>query len=385
MYKILAVDDNPINLKLLRHALIDSDYEICTAQSGSEALEQVAKQKPDLILLDVMMPGMDGYEVCRKLKENKETAGIQVIFLSAKNESIDKTRGLSFGAIDYLTKPFDMMEINARIRSHLNRNERYYHLLEENRQLKDRLEKQKTNEQSGKDLQRLIGLLQKLEQQEAAVEKEKYSLQAYVHSKQNPPTGLFYAVPFDDDGLLFFSFAGLDRGYTTSLLKLMMSRFLQGFSASLRGSEISTVYLNAMVNTLLNAFPDELYEVAYTFTLSYLDMSAGIGYFYLAHQSLPLWIYPKGTYQILEGRVMDFDSPHSSLVKAMKAELPGKGLLFYHQNGLQNLPDDRFEEKILPRLKKNWRKPDKALQIVRKQIIEDEDDHIIAAISIKRA
>ncbi len=84
-YKILAVDDNPINLKLLSRALINTNYEIHTASSGTEALKLANSVRPDIILLDVMMPDMDGYEVCKKLQEHEQTAFIPVIFLSAKN------------------------------------------------------------------------------------------------------------------------------------------------------------------------------------------------------------------------------------------------------------------------------------------------------------
>ena len=139
-YKILAVDDNPINLKLLTRTLINSNYQIFTADSGSRALTLARQEKPDLILLDVILPDIDGYEVCRNLQDNEETKSIPVIFLSAKNESVDKAKGLALGAVDYLTKPFDAMEINARVRTHLSIRKSNIKLLHEKQGLQNKLQ-----------------------------------------------------------------------------------------------------------------------------------------------------------------------------------------------------------------------------------------------------
>ncbi|HHE55433.1 MAG TPA: response regulator, partial [Caldithrix abyssi] len=140
-YKILAVDDNPINLKLLSSALINSNYQIFTASSGKEALELVHSVLPDLILLDVMMPDMDGYQVCKKLQENEETRFIPVIFLSARNDAMDKAKGLAIGAVDYLTKPFNPLEISARVRTHLTSRKAIISLMRKNQELQEELQK----------------------------------------------------------------------------------------------------------------------------------------------------------------------------------------------------------------------------------------------------
>ncbi|MGA2228254.1 MAG: response regulator, partial [Syntrophobacteraceae bacterium] len=102
---ILIVDDEELNRKLLRAQLSVLGFAVWEAASGSEALER-AKEKPDLILLDVMMPKMDGFEVCRRLKESEATCGIPVIYLSAIKESKDKVHGLALGGVDYISKPY---------------------------------------------------------------------------------------------------------------------------------------------------------------------------------------------------------------------------------------------------------------------------------------
>jgi len=117
---VFIIDDTPTNIELLAAAL-SADYAIKFATSGAEALTLLEKpEKPDLILLDVMMPGMDGYQVCRHLKENPATRGIPVIFISAKSEVADQAHGFSLGAVDYITKPFELPVVLARVRTHIN-------------------------------------------------------------------------------------------------------------------------------------------------------------------------------------------------------------------------------------------------------------------------
>ena len=116
--KILAVDDNPINLKILE-GVLGEYYKILTATNGAEALEICANEPIDLVLLDVMMPEMDGYDVCEKLKEKMDTKHIPVIFLTAKTEIEDIVRGFDVGGVDYVAKPFNSVELFARVTTHI--------------------------------------------------------------------------------------------------------------------------------------------------------------------------------------------------------------------------------------------------------------------------
>ncbi|QPK64649.1 diguanylate cyclase [Methylomonas sp. LL1] len=116
---ILIVDDTPTNIQVLAENLIQ-DYRVKVAASGEAALEAIARQGlPDLILLDVMMPDMDGYELCRRLKNDPQTSAIPVIFVTALNGGGDEERGLNLGALDYITKPFYLPVVKARIRNHI--------------------------------------------------------------------------------------------------------------------------------------------------------------------------------------------------------------------------------------------------------------------------
>ncbi len=116
---ILAVDDNCGNLQILAEILEKSGYEVALAISGEEAINFVKNEKPDIILLDVMMPQTDGYMVARSIKDDTDNINIPIIFLSAKNESNDIVKGFECGGVDYVTKPFHKEELLARIKVHL--------------------------------------------------------------------------------------------------------------------------------------------------------------------------------------------------------------------------------------------------------------------------
>jgi len=116
---LLVVDDTPTNLQVLFDLLKASGYRVAIAKSGNSALQRIPEAQPDLILLDVMMPGMDGFETCRRLKANPATQDIPVIFMTALTETVNKAKGLSLGAVDYITKPVQHEEVLARVRVHL--------------------------------------------------------------------------------------------------------------------------------------------------------------------------------------------------------------------------------------------------------------------------
>jgi diguanylate cyclase (GGDEF)-like protein len=118
-YKLLIVDDVPKNIQVAANLLQKSGYQMAFAQDGPTALEQTQTTRFDLILLDVMMPDMDGFEVCRRIKENPDSREIPIIFLTAKNDSDSIVQGFHLGAMDYLTKPFNGAELQARVKTHL--------------------------------------------------------------------------------------------------------------------------------------------------------------------------------------------------------------------------------------------------------------------------
>ncbi|MCI0443350.1 response regulator [bacterium] len=118
--RILVVDDTPANIQTLTAILKERGYQISVATNGRQALEVVSKIRPDLILLDVMMPEMDGFEACQKLKASAEWHDIPIIFLTAKTETDDIVHGFELGAVDYVAKPFNAHELLARVNTHLS-------------------------------------------------------------------------------------------------------------------------------------------------------------------------------------------------------------------------------------------------------------------------
>jgi adenylate cyclase len=117
--RILVVEDTPANIQVLSATLKEKGYQVSVATSGRQALELVTRLRPDLILLDVMMPEMDGFETCRRLKASAATSDIPVIFLTARTETPDIVRGFELGAVDYVAKPFNSHELLARVNTHL--------------------------------------------------------------------------------------------------------------------------------------------------------------------------------------------------------------------------------------------------------------------------
>ncbi len=133
---ILVVDDHPLNLRVLLDSLQEQGYRILIARNGEGALRQATLALPDLILLDVMMPpGIDGFEACRRLKQQKVTREIPVIFMTALSDSINKVTGFEVGGVDYVTKPFDRAELLARVKAHLTLQQYQRELAATNRKL----------------------------------------------------------------------------------------------------------------------------------------------------------------------------------------------------------------------------------------------------------
>lgn len=128
---ILIVDDTPTNLKVLFELLNQSGFKVSVAKSGESALEKVHQALPDLILLDVMMPGIDGFETCRRLQADARTKDIPVIFMTVLSDVVDKVNGLNLGAVDYITKPIEQQEVLARVKVHLELRKAQLRLLQE--------------------------------------------------------------------------------------------------------------------------------------------------------------------------------------------------------------------------------------------------------------
>jgi signal transduction histidine kinase len=218
---ILIVDDSPADLEVLSKTLTDAGFEIAIAIDGESALEQVGYELPTLILLDVLLPGIDGFETCRRLKMNPLTQEIPIIFLTVLDDTLDKIKGLNLGAVDYISKPFQQEEVLARVRVQLKLYSLTKTLERQNTQLKQEVEQRTAAEAA---LQKLTVDLEKRVEERTAklkqtlselqqtqmrlVQSEKmYSLGKMVagiaHELNNPVSfidgNLVYALHYIDD------------------------------------------------------------------------------------------------------------------------------------------------------------------------------------------
>lgn len=141
---ILVVDDLPENLGILSEALNRAGHKVLLNESGELAIETALKTIPDLIILDVMMPGIDGFETCRRLKDNPVTEDIPIIFMTALGDSVDEIKGLKLGAVDYITKPIKMKIVMARVNTHLTLKKTQEELRVKNQKLQEALDAIKT-------------------------------------------------------------------------------------------------------------------------------------------------------------------------------------------------------------------------------------------------
>ena len=185
--RVLIVDDNIANLQILREALQPEGYEILGASDGRDALRIAVRALPDIILLDIVMPEMDGYEVCRRLKQNESTSPIPVIFVTVKDDNISLVEGFRVGGVDYIIKPVETEELLVRVETHLQINRLTQELLgknqqlsQKNRELQQEIDRRKQAEQAQKqaeaDFIRANEQLSILSQQEA----KRWGIDAFV-------------------------------------------------------------------------------------------------------------------------------------------------------------------------------------------------------------
>ena len=180
---ILVVDDTPTNINLLLEYLGQQGFKVLVAIDGESAIEQAGFAQPDLILLDVLMPGIDGFETCRRLKQDAATRSIPVIFMTALSETVDKVRGFKVGAVDYVTKPLQHDEVLARVTAHLTIQNLQRELQDANECLEQRVtertaELSAANAALQKEIAERIRVEQALRDANAQVEKLKDRLQA---------------------------------------------------------------------------------------------------------------------------------------------------------------------------------------------------------------
>ena len=223
---ILIVDDAETNIDILVEILGD-EYDLAVAMDGESALEVVKENSPDLILLDIMMPGMDGYEVCRRLKADEATRDIPVIFITAMGETSDETRGLELGAVDYITKPISPPIVQARIKTHLALKRNMTDLQNAYKIIESQKERMQEELNVGRDIQ--MSMVPQIFP--PFPDRDEFSIHAVLHPAREVG-GDFYDFYFIDENRLCFCVgdvsgkgvpAALFMAVTKTLIKSMAS------------------------------------------------------------------------------------------------------------------------------------------------------------------
>jgi CheY-like chemotaxis protein len=230
---VLLVDDVPQNIQILHQILDMGEYSFAIATNGKETLQMVKKKLPDLILLDIMLGDIDGFEVCRQLKKDPETASVPIIFLTAKVGLEDKVKGFRLGAVDYITKPFEDAEVVARVHTHIQLKKSSDIIKEYNRQLRESFGEMQ------KSYQELV------DSQEKLVEREKKSavkaLSANATHEMNQPITVI-------QGYLDMLIESLDMDSLNHMQKKYLTRIQEGLNKLIaiiaRFTKYSHVYLN---------------------------------------------------------------------------------------------------------------------------------------------
>ena len=336
-YKILAVDDNPINLKLITKYLSNANYQIITADCGKEALKAAFKERPDIILLDIMMPDMDGYEVCRRLQQREETRYIPVIFLSAKNESVDVARGLAVGAVDYLTKPFDPMEIDARVRTHLAVRKNIIEVIRQNDQLRKKVHGLQNRLESEENQSRVHKYLDQLVVEEVSIENEQIALYSKIIEPHAPVVLHLEPVIDQPDGFVFFTARAFDKSYQGIVVQCRLRSFVRGYVRTLNlDKRLNSEAIERLMNLLVEEFEPKQLGMAVTFSLGYVDYQTRRFLYYAVNQPLPNILTPDSADQVDRGQNLEVNTPYTGLIVAKQFEVSPNALIFLGIDGVQN-------------------------------------------------
>ncbi len=313
---ILIVDDSSVNLTLLSAILKRAGYECVEASDGLEAIERAVALLPELIILDIMMPGKDGFEVCRYLKAYSKTKDIPIIFLSALGESADKVRGLELGAEDYISKPFDRVEVVARVRTHL----RIREMTQSLRRLNDELlEKQ---ERIREDL-RTAGEIQRTFLPRSPLRIPGVEASWLFEPCEQVGGDVFNVVPVEPGFVVAYILDVAGHGVPAALVSASVSQTLSPAAGLIGGANGNTGPAAPVdvIRELDREFPLERFDRYFTIAYLILDTKTGELTYVTAGHPAPAVLRRDGAMERLEkggpfiglGFELDFEETRTSL------------------------------------------------------------------------
>lgn len=348
--RVLVVDDAPMNRKLLTAILDREGCQVLQASDGETALNLARTESPDLVLLDIMMPGMDGYAVCESLQGDELTADIPIIFLSALSETADKVRGLELGAVDYVTKPFDRGEVLARVRSQLRIQRLTASLREANRELIA----------AGKELQRDIAAAADI--QGALIPRVRPDNAAVDLAWRFVPCStvggdIFNVVKLDEDHLGIYMIDVSGHGVPAAMVTVSVSQTLSPHGGLLTETTPDGVVVRSpadVMRALDDEYPMERFDKYFTMFYMVLDTRSGeIRYCNAAHPAPTLrradgeveYLSEGGTIVGLSG-VMPFDEGRVQLHRGDRLFLFTDGIAEF-SGADEDYGEERLEEELL--------------------------------------
>ncbi len=291
--RILVVDDSQDSRKLIGLILTKSGYQVSEAVDGPEGLQKSLADSPDLILLDIMMPGMDGFEVCAALKNDARTRDIPVIFLSALVESRDKIKGLEIGGSDYITKPFDRGEALARVRTHLKISRLTREIMAANREL---LSKQKSLDE---DLQAAAGIQQSLLPR--GLPKSDFIDMAWKYIPSQAVGGdIFNVFSLDGEQLALYMLDVSGHGVPSALVTVSVSQFLQPHHGQIVKEGNIFTAPGRVLDALDREYPVERFDKYFTIFYGLMAAEHGILTYSSAGHPPPVLLHGRGAYELLE-------------------------------------------------------------------------------------
>jgi len=339
---ILAVDDKLENLKVLIAYLEDSGFELMVAQSGEETFKHIERIIPDIILLDVLMPGIDGFETCRRLKKDEATKDIPVIFMTALTDTVDKVKGFEAGAVDYLTKPLQHEEVLARVNTHMTIREFQLQLQEQNVLLNQKnTQLKKYNDKIKTDIERARIVQQRFL---PALDNMPYSDKidwAYSFKPADEVSGDYFDVSSIDENRMAILFSdvcghGMSAAFITAILKTTFQAWLDCTHALSEFAE----KLNA---NLYRLTPIDSFAAVF---LAVYDLSTGkFQYINFGHNPEP-WLIPadknKPIQALNNARSLPLGFQEKIDIPIAEFALqPGDGMVFISDGILENCnPDD---------------------------------------------
>jgi len=351
---ILVVDDMVDNRNLLRVILKKQGYEIVESADGETAIVTCMQTLPDLVLLDILMPKKNGYEVCAELKGNETTRDIPVIFLSAKNEAADKIRGLELGAVDYITKPFDKGEVIARVKTQLQIYKLTQSLLEANRQLTDY---QKRIEADLK----AAGQIQKSLIPSDGPKTDNFNFAWCFVPCEHIGGDIFNFHYLDETHLSIYILDVSGHGVPSAMVTVSVHQRLQPGIGGLTKQAIDSPPYYAIVppskvlDQLDREYPMERFDKHFTMAYLILNTQTGCIRYTSAAHPMPVLVRASGEIELLDlggtivglGGIIPFEEGEIRMQKGDRLYLYTDGIVEYFNEAGEMYGEDRFYRNLI--------------------------------------